>query len=59
MKLHLLNGLGAMTASMTCTPSLAMLSQIAETDDVAAAYATTYPIAFITLILVVQILIKL
>ena len=56
LKLPLLNGLGAMTASMTCTPSLAILTQLAGTDDVAAAYATTYPIALIILVLVVQFL---
>ncbi len=55
-KLPLLNGLAAMSASMTCTPSLAMLTQVAGTDDVAAAYATTYPIALIVLVLVVQLL---
>lgn len=56
LKLPLLNGLSAMTASMTCTPSLAMLTQLAGTDDVAVAYATTYPIALVTMILVVQFL---
>lgn len=56
LKLPLLNGLGAMTASMTCTPSLAVLIDAAGTDDVAASYATTYPIALITLILMVQLL---
>lgn len=56
LKLPLLNGLGAMTASMTCTPSLAVLTQLAETDDVVAAYATTYPVALITLVLLVQFL---
>lgn len=56
LKLPLLNGLGSMTASMTCTPSLAVLIQTAGTDDVAAAYATTYPIALITLVLLVQFL---
>ncbi len=59
LKLPLLNGLGSMTASMTCTPSLAVLIQVAETDDVASAYATTYPIALITLVLLVQILVRL
>lgn len=56
LKLPLLNGLGAMTASMTCTPSLAALIQTAGTDDVAAAYATTYPIAMINMVIVVQLL---
>lgn len=59
LKLPLLNGLGSMTASMTCTPSLAVLIEAAGTDDVAAAYATTYPIALITLILLVQVLMAL
>lgn len=57
LKLPLLNGLGSMTASMTSTPSLAALTQLAQTDDVAVAYATTYPIALIVLIFVVQILV--
>ena len=55
LKLPLLNVLGSMTASMTCTPSLAVLAQMAETDDVVAAYATTYPVALVTLVLVVQV----
>lgn len=59
LKLPLLNGLGSMTASMTCTPSLAVLIQTAGTDDVAAAYATTYPIALIVLVLLVQVLVGL
>lgn len=58
LRIPLLNGLGSMTASMTCTPSLAVLIQTAGTDDVAAAYATTYPIALISLVLLVQILVK-
>lgn len=59
LKLPLLNGLGSITASMTSTPSLAELIQVAGTDDVAAAYATTYPIALITLILMCQVLVSL
>ena len=59
LKLPLLNGLGSMTASMTCTPSLAVLIQTAGTDDVAVAYATTYPVALIVLILLVQLLVGL
>lgn len=56
LRLPLLNGLGSMTASMTCTPSLAVLIQTAGTDDVAAAYATTYPIALVALVLISQTL---
>ena len=44
---------------MTCTPSLAVLIQAAGTDDVAAAYATTYPIALIALVFTVQLLVGL
>lgn len=56
LKLSLFNGLSAVTAAMTSTPSLAVLIQTAGTDGVASAYATTYPIALITLVLVVQVL---
>lgn len=58
LRLPLLSGLGSMTASMTCTPSFAVLTQMDGTDDVAAAYATTYPVALITLVLAVKILAK-
>ena len=56
LKLPMLNGLGSMAASMTCTPSLAVLIQVSGTDDVTSAYATTYPIALITLVILVQVL---
>ena len=59
LKLPLLNGLGSMTASMTSTPSLAVLIDLAGTDDVASAYATTYPIAMVLLVLIVQVLMTL
>ena len=59
LKIPLLNGLASMTGCMTSTPSLAVLCQVAGTDDVAVAYATTYPIAMIILVLVVQILLRL
>ena len=41
---------------MTCTPSLAILTKVAGTDDVAAAYAATYPFALIALVLAVQVI---
>lgn len=56
-RLPLLNALAAMTASMTCSASLAALIQTAETDEFVSAYATTYPIALITLVMTVQLLI--
>jgi putative transport protein len=57
LRLPLLNGLGSLTASMTSTPALGSLVQIAGTTDVIAPYAATYPIALILLIMVVQFLI--
>lgn len=57
--LPLLSGLAAMTGGMTCSPSLAALIQTAGTADVASTYATTYPIALINMVVVMQILAKL
>ena len=59
LRLPLLNGLGSLTASMTSTPALAMLVELSGTDDVAAPYAATYPIALITLVLTMQVLVNL
>ncbi|MCQ2752736.1 MAG: hypothetical protein MJ206_00525 [Bacilli bacterium] len=47
LKLPLLNNLGAITGSMTSTPSLASLINAAKTEDVAAAYAIAFPLATI------------
>ena len=57
-RLPMLNGLAAMTGGMTCSPSLAALIQTAGTTDVVSTYATTYPIALINMVLVMQILAK-
>lgn len=46
-KLPLLNNLGAITGSMTSTPALGALINMAKTDDVATAYAASFPIATI------------
>lgn len=59
LKLPLLNGLSALTGSMTSTAALAVLTQQAKTDSIAAAYATTYPLALIMMVLVMQFLIVL
>ena len=59
LKLPLLNGLSALTGSMTSTAALAVLTQQAQTDSIAAAYATTYPLALILMVLVMQFLIVL
>lgn len=57
LKLSLLNNLGSLTGGMTSTPALGTLISTAKTEDVAAAYAATYPIALIAVVLVSQFLI--
>ncbi|MBQ3100523.1 MAG: permease [Clostridia bacterium] len=57
LKLSLLNNLGSLTGGMTSTPALGTLIGTAGTEDVAAAYAATYPIALIVVVLVSQFLI--
>ena len=57
LKLSLLNNLGAITGGMTSTPALGTLIGTAGTEDVAAAYAATYPIALIVVVLVSQFII--
>ena len=59
LKLPLLNSLGSITGGMTSTPALGTLISTAETDDVASAYASTYPIALILVVLASQLLITL
>ncbi len=57
LKLPLLNSLGSITGGMTSTPALGTLIRTAGTEDVAAAYAATYPIALIAVVLVSQFII--
>ncbi len=57
LKLSLLNNLGSITGGMTSTPALGTLIQTAGTEDVAAAYAATYPIALIAVVLVSQFIV--
>lgn len=59
LKLSLLNNLGSITGGMTSTPALGTLINVAGTEEVAAAYAATYPIALIAVVLVSQFLILL
>ena len=56
-KLSVFNNLGSITGGMTSTPALGALISTAGTDEVAAAYAATYPIALIAVVLVSQFLI--
>lgn len=55
-KLCLLNNLGSITGGMTSTPALGSLISVSESEDVASAYAATYPIALILLVFVPQIM---
>ena len=57
LKLSLLNNLGSITGGMTSTPALGTLIGVSGTEDVAAAYAATYPIALIAVVLVSQLLV--
>ncbi len=57
LKLSLLNNLGSITGGMTSTPALGTLIGVAGTEDVASAYAATYPIALIAVVLVSQFII--
>ena len=57
LKLSLLNNLGSITGGMTSTPALGTLIKVSDTEDVASAYAATYPIALSSVVLVSQFLI--
>ena len=57
LKLSLLNNLGSITGGMTSTPALGTLISTAGTEDVAAAYAATDPIALIAVVLVSQLIV--
>lgn len=59
LKLDLLNNLGSITGGMTSTPALGTLINVAGTEAVASAYAATYPIALIAVVLASQFIIML
>lgn len=59
LKLPLLNSLGSITGGMTSTPALGTLINVCGTEDVASAYAATYPVALLAVVLVSQFLIVL
>ncbi len=54
-KFSLFNSLGSVCGGMTSTPALGILIQVAQTDDVASAYAATYPVALATVVLLTQL----
>lgn len=57
LKFNMLSNLGSITGAMTSTPALGTLIGVSKTDDVASAYAATYPIALIAVVLVSQFLV--
>ena len=57
LKISVLNSLGSITGGMTSTPALGTLIHVAGTEDVAAAYAATYPIALVAVVFVSQFII--
>lgn len=56
LKLSLFNNLGSLTGGMTSTPALGALINMTGTPNVASAYAATYPIALILVVLASQFL---
>ena len=57
LNLSLLNNLGSITGGMTSTPALGTLIATSGTENVASAYASTYPMALIAVVIVSQVLI--
>lgn len=57
LKINVLNALGSITGGMTSTPALGTLIHVAGTEDVAAAYAATYPIALVAVVFAAQFII--
>ena len=57
-RLNLLSAMGALTAAMTNPPALAAAGNQTETDLPALSYASTYPVALIFKILLIQALIE-
>jgi putative transport protein len=55
-KLSIFNNLGSITGGMTSTPALGALISTAKTDDVSSAYAATYPIALVMVVLAAKII---
>ena len=55
-KLSIFNNLGSITGGMTSTPALGALISTAKTDDVSSAYAATYPLALVMVVLAAKII---
>ena len=57
LKLPMLNNLGSITGGMTSTPALGTLINVSGTEDVASAYAATYPVALVLVVIASQLII--
>ena len=55
-KINILDLLGTITGGMTSTPALGALINTSGTPNVASAYAATYPIALVLVVLASQFL---
>ena len=58
-KLSIFNNLGSITGGMTSTPALGTLILVAGTDEVASAYAATYPVALVCVVLASKLIVML
>jgi len=58
-KLSIFNNLGSITGGMTSTPALGALISAAGTDDVASAYAATYPFALVLIVVCCKLIVGL
>ncbi len=58
-KLDIFNNLGSITGGMTSTPALGSLIATAGTDEVAAAYAATYPVALVFVVIAAKLIVML
>lgn len=56
-KMNVFNALASITGGMTSTPALGALIQVSGTDDVANAYAASYPVALVTIVVIVKIIV--
>lgn len=54
-KMSIFNALGSITGGMTSTPALGALIETAGTEDVASAYAATYPFALFFVVIVARV----
>ncbi|MDL2248700.1 permease [Tyzzerella sp. OttesenSCG-928-J15] len=55
-KFSLFDALGTVCGGRTSTPALGVLINVAKNDNVAASYASTYPISLICIVLMCQVL---